>query len=121
MASEKEFETRLTAVEQEVQLARSDAAAARVLARCADRDVETINNRLAAQKALIEAVRETQIEHGQILREHSRRFGVIDARFDGVDARFGGLETEMREGFTRQAVGQAQITALLTTIIDKDR
>ncbi|MBP2320287.1 phage-related baseplate assembly protein [Kibdelosporangium banguiense] len=104
MASEETYEARLTHVEQEVRLARSDAAAARVLAQRCDRDVESFGDKLAVQKTLIEAVRETQVTHGQTLTEHGHQLKSLTA--------------EVREGFARQAVGQAQITALLDRIID---
>jgi hypothetical protein len=107
MASEEQFEARLTHVEHEVRLARADAADARVLACGADRDVDTFATKLAVQKRLVEAVRGTQVTHTEQLR-------TIDQRVDK-------LEAEVREGFARQALGQHEITVLLNRILDTDK
>ena len=97
-----EIEARFTSLEQEVArlreqvahtsseaaAARADAAAARVLAAGADRDVSEVRAELHAHTQALNALRETQLEQGR----------------------------EMREGFTKVAVGMAQITTLLTDI-----
>jgi hypothetical protein len=104
MASEEENEARFSKLEQDVRLARIEASHALVLAKGADRDVASFGEKLAVQKKLIEAVRETQVTHSQTLAEHGLELTA--------------LKSEVREGFARQAVGQAQITALLNRIID---
>jgi archaellum component FlaC len=125
MASEEGNEARLTKLERDVQLARTEASHALVLAKGADRDVASSGEKLAVHKSLIEAVRETQVTHGQRLdgidqkiERLDRRVERVDRRVDGLDQKVNSLQAEMREGFARQAIGQAQITALLTRIID---
>jgi hypothetical protein len=98
--ADDEIKTRLSIVERDVAelreqlaLARSDAAAARTLAAGADRDVSEVRAELRAHTQALNALRETQLEHGRKLDEHI---------------------TETREGFSTLATGMAQITALLT-------
>jgi CRP-like cAMP-binding protein len=99
MGSLEELEGRVAAPETQMRTVRQDAAAARVLAGGADRDVSALATRLDAQTRLLEALRETQIEQGQRL-------------FDQGD-RIDNLEAEMRRGFSTLSVGQAEILALL--------
>ena len=94
--ADDDIEIRLATVEQDVAelreqlaLASSDAAAARTLAAGADHDVSEVR----AHTQALNALRETQLEHGRRLDEHGR---------------------EMREGFSTLVTGMAQITALLT-------
>lgn len=99
VGSIEELEARVAALESQIVLIRQDAAAARVLAGGADREVSTFGAKLDAQKRLIEALRETQIEHG--------------GRLDNLERRLDSLEREMRSGFAKLATGQAEILALL--------
>lgn len=78
---------------EQVTIARSDAAAARVLASGADRDVSEVRAELRAHTQGLNALRETQLEQGRAISE---------------------LRQEMRDGFATMATGMAQITALLT-------
>lgn len=107
----EELEARVEALESQMQGVRQDAAAARVLAGGADRDVSAFGARLDMHKALLDALRETQIEHGQ-------RIGEMDGRLTG---RLDSLEQEMRSGFGTLAVGQAEILALLTRLDRPDQ
>jgi hypothetical protein len=61
----------------------------------ADRDVSAFKARLDTHKALLEALRETQVEQGQRLTS---------------------LESKVDKGFSMLAIGQAEITALLRNI-----
>ncbi len=104
--SADDFETRLATLEdevtrlrQQVALASSDAAAARVLAAGADHDVSEVRAELRAHTQALNALRETQLEHVREMREGFAEQG-----------------QEMRQGFAKQAGGMAQITALLTKI-----
>ena len=120
-ARDDEFDERVTRIEREVRAAREDAAAARILAGGADRDVAAMSatlkehgallrqhgamlerhgTKLDVHKVLLDALRETQIEQGQRLFDQGQK---IDS-----------LEREMRRGFGMLATGQAQIVALLT-------
>ena len=102
MGSMEELEARVAALESAVKVIREDAAAARVLAGGADRDVSAFGAKLDTHKVLLEALRETQVEQGQMIAEQGRRIG--------------GLEREMREGFSKLAIGQAEITTLLKNL-----
>jgi len=100
MSESEEIGDRVTRLEHEVARAREDAAAARVLAGGADRDVSAMQGQLRAHTRSLNALRETQLDHGR--------------KFAKLDVRLSDLEGEMRNGFSTLAVGQAQITALLT-------
>ncbi len=96
----EELEARVEALESQVRGIREDAAAARVLAGGADRDVSAFSARLDVHQTLLQALRETQVEQGE---------------------RIGGLEREVRSGFRTLAVGQAEILALLTRLDRPDQ
>ncbi len=103
---------------EQVALTRSDAAAARVLAAGADRDVSEVRAELRAHTQGLNAVRETQLEQGQEingLRQEMREGFTLQSR------RIDELEREMRGGFATMATGMAQITALLTDIRGPER
>ncbi len=109
-----DIETRLASVErdvarlrEQVALANSDAAAARLLAAGADRDVSEVRAELRAHTQGLNALRETQLEQG---RE------ITSLRQDVAEQ-----GREMREGFATLATGMAQITALLTNITGSER
>jgi len=120
-----DVEARITRLEHEVAelreqvaLTRSDAAAARVLAAGADRDVSEVRAELRAHTQGLNALRETQLEQGQEINElrHEMREG-----FTSQGRRIDALEREMRGGFATMATGMAQITALLTDIRGPER
>jgi predicted transcriptional regulator len=130
---------RVTRLEREVAAARGDSAAARVLAGAADRDVSEMQAELRAHTRTVQALRTTQVEQGQEMREG---FTEMREGFARVDTEMREMRGDMREGFTRvdtemrqmrgditemrgditemrQGIavlgqGQAQITALLT-------
>jgi chromosome segregation ATPase len=108
-----DLERRVTALEHEMRRVREDAAAARVLAGGADRDVAALTIKLDAHTKVLNALRETQLEHGN-------RLAALEARFDGLEARFDGLESEMREGFAKMAAGMAHIVTLIESIEGRD-
>lgn len=108
-----DLELRITSLEREVVRLRehvavtsSDAAAARVLAAGADRDVSEVRAELRAHLQALNALRETQLEQAREMRE-----GFAEMR---AEMREGFAKT--REGFAKQSTGMAQITALLTKI-----
>jgi uncharacterized coiled-coil protein SlyX len=102
----EELEARVSALENQMTSVRQDAAAARVLAGGADRDVSAFGAKLDAQQRLLEALRETQIEHGRRIAGH-------DERFDHLEQRFDTLESQMWQGFTNLERGQNVILDLL--------
>lgn len=109
-----DLETRVAALEarvgelaERVQRSEQDAAAARVLAGGADRDVEQIRGEIRdfrqATTSSFNALREDLAD----LRTH------VDDRFTKVDRGF----TEMRGKFDATAAGQQQIVDLLNILI----
>jgi len=104
-----DLELRLTTLEHEVARLREDAAAARALAALADRDVAEFRTELRGHHHVLSALRETQLEQGQKIDEHSRKLDEHSRKLDEQGR-------EMREGFATLATGMAQITALLTSI-----
>jgi chromosome segregation ATPase len=111
-----DLEARVSALEAQMRLVRADAAAARVLAGGADRDVSAFAAKLDAHTRALNALRETQLEQGMAIGELSRRVEGLDQRVDGLDQRVDGLEREMRQGFAMTATGMARITELLEGI-----
>jgi chromosome segregation ATPase len=133
-----DLERRVTALEREVahlkgelDRTREDTEAARVLAGGADRDVSDVRSELRGQRQLLQALRETQVEHGARLdRLEGRmdrlevRMNALEDRMSGLDTRLSGrmdglahrmdsLEAEMREGFAKVHAGMAHIVTLL--------
>ena len=133
-----DLEQRVAALEREVARlqdeldhTRQDAAAARVLATGADRDVSDVRSQLRAQRQLLQALRDTQIEHGRRLDQLERRMTAVElrltaledriagmdarltGRMDGLAGRMDGLEAEMRDGFAEMRAGMAHIVTLL--------
>ena len=116
-----DLEPRVEALENQVrdltakvQVTQQDAAAARVLAGAADRDVSEIRGELGdfrnATTASFNAMRQDFVDLRQDfadLREH------VDRRFEQVDQGF----VEMRGRFDAAAAGQQQIVDMLTTIM----
>lgn len=116
-----DLEPRVEALENQVrdltakvQVTQQDAAAARVLAGAADRDVSEIRGELRdfrnATTANFNAMRQDFVDLRQDfadLREH------VDRKFEQVDQGF----MEMRGRFDAAAAGQQRIVDLLTTIM----
>lgn len=116
-----DLEPRVEALENQVRdltakvhATQQDAAAARVLAGAADRDVSEIRGELRdfrnATTASFNAMRQDFVDLRQDfadLREH------VDRRFEQVHQGF----VEMRGRFDAAAAGQQQIVDMLTTIM----
>ncbi|TWF78636.1 hypothetical protein FHX44_114559 [Pseudonocardia hierapolitana] len=82
-----------------VSVSRADAAAARVLAGGADREVSDVRTELRAHAQVLNALRETQLEQQGEMRQ---------------------LRSEMQQSFGMLSTGMAQIVALLNGPRDKD-
>jgi uncharacterized protein YceH (UPF0502 family) len=136
-----DLEQRVSALEREVARlsgeldhTRQGAAAARVLAIGADRDVSDVRSHLRAQRQLLQALRDTQVERGARLdRLETRmdrletRMTALEDRVTGLDARLTGrmdaLEAEMRAGFVGMREGFAKIHAgmgHIVTLLERD-
>ena len=121
MSEPNEIHERVTRLEYQMVDARKDAAAARVLAGAADRDVSEMHAQLRAHTRTLNALRETQLEHGDRLAGVEGQLGGVEGRLGGVEGQLGGvegqlggLERKVDDGFGMVGVGMAQITALLT-------
>lgn len=125
-----DLEARIGALEREVArlreqmaLAGADAAAARVLAAGADRDVAEVRAELRAHTQTLNALRETQLEQGERIASMDGRLTSVEARLSSLEVRVASLESEaragfaeMRSGFATMSTGMAEITALLRRI-----
>jgi chromosome segregation ATPase len=83
-----------------------DAAAARILAGGADRDVSDVRSELWAHTQALNALRETQRELGDAQRE-------MQATLRDHGERLTTVENTMRAGFAEMKSGMAQIVTLL--------
>jgi chromosome segregation ATPase len=110
------LEHEVTQLRERVALAMSDAAAARVLAAGADRDVSEVRAELRAHTQTLNALRETQVEQGRKIDRLEQKVDGLEQKVDGLEQKVDGLDREMRNGFATMATGMTQITALLTHI-----
>ena len=102
----------LSEISRRLRAAEQDAAAARVLAGAADRDVTEIRDFRNATAASFNALRQDFVD----LRGHvDRRFEQVDRGFEQVDRGF----TEMRGKLDATAAGQQRIAGLIQSLIDQ--
>jgi chromosome segregation ATPase len=101
------LEREMVRLREQVALTSSEAAAARVLAAGADRDVSEVRAELRAHTQALNALRETQLELDQKVTK-------LDQKVTGLDQKVTGLDQKVTRGFGTLATGMAQITALLT-------
>ena len=127
----------LSDIKRRLQAAEQDAAAARILAGAADRDVTEIRAEIRdfrnATTASFNALRQDFVD----LRGHvDSRFEQVDRRFDQVDRRFQQVErrfehvdrrfdrvdggfVEMRGRLDATVAGQQRIVELIESLIDQ--
>jgi hypothetical protein len=122
-----ELEVRVTAVEHELRRVREDAAAARVLAREADRDVSVFGIKLDAHTKTLNALRETQLEMQSTQLEFGRRLTFLERKVEDGFARIGQEFALVNEGFVKVeeqfvklGAGMAHIMALLERITESE-
>jgi chromosome segregation ATPase len=113
MASLEDLEARVAALEDTVQKIREDAAAARVLAGGADRDVAAFDAKLRAHTTVLNALRETQLEHGETLREHGEALRQHGETLRQHGEAIVALDRKMTEGFITLNTGMTRIAAVL--------
>jgi hypothetical protein len=70
-----DLRARLVVVEDQVTQLAEDAAATRALAAMADRDVAAFRQEMRGHTRVLNALRETQLEQGRTLQEHTRMLG----------------------------------------------
>jgi chromosome segregation ATPase len=124
VASLEELEARVTAIEDKLRRIGEDAAAARVLAGGADRDVTAFAATLDAHRELLEALRQTQVDHGARIDHHSRKLEehgrLLQDLEREVRAGFSEMRNEMRNGFAKLAINQSEIATLLRQIANPE-
>jgi hypothetical protein len=137
MASMEELEGRVTALEVQMRNVRQDAAAARVLAGGADRDVSALAAKVDANTRLLEALRETQVEDHAAIVDLKGDVASLKGDVGGLKSDVGGLKSdvgglkgdvgglkgdvadvrrdvaELKVGFVNLARGQEMIVELL--------
>lgn len=94
------LERAVAALRDEVAVARGDAAASRVLASGADRDVAEVRAELRAHIQLLNALRASQVEQGAALAR---------------------LEDRVDRGFATMQAGMTQIVTLIEGIGGPER
>lgn len=100
------LEHEVARLSEQVALTSSDAAAGRVLAAGADRDVSEVRAELRAHTQGLNALRMTQLELREAQLEQGRELA--------------GLRREMHEGFGTLVTGMAEITTLLSKITEAE-
>lgn len=116
MAQPNDLEARVTALETHVQElaervrhSEQDAAAARVLAGGADRDVAEIRGE----------IREFRDQNTRVLNAMREDLTSMREDLTGLQQRMDNGFIEMRGKFDAAATGQQQIVGLLNTLIDR--
>ncbi|MHA6617297.1 hypothetical protein [Pseudonocardia sp. DLS-67] len=109
----RELEREVARLKDGVEISRADAAAARVLAGGADRDVSDIKTLLRAHTQTLNALRETQLEeHGELTALDDKVTSLGD-KSTSLQAQLDGLRSEVQRGFGMLQTGMAQIIASL--------
>lgn len=108
------LETQVSALAERVRHSEQDAAAARVLAGGADRDVSEMRGE----------IREFRDQNNRVLNAMREDLNGLTSRMDGLTSRMNSLEQkvdsgfiEMRGKFDATAAGLDQITGMLTTLL----
>lgn len=123
-----DLESRVTSLEHEVVRLReqvaitsSDAAAARVLASGADRDVSEVRAELRAHTQGLNALRETQLELRETQLEQGQELVGLRRDLSAQGQELVGLRQEAREGFATLSTSMAEITMLLSKITEVEQ
>ena len=119
------LESQMRELTDRVRTSEQDAAAARVLAGAADRDVTQFMGELRdfrrATTSSFNALREKMNERfAQVHEEMNERFAHVDERFSRVEEHFGRIDDgfiEMRGKLDGAAAGQQRIVELLEGLI----
>jgi chaperonin cofactor prefoldin len=119
------LETQMGDLSRRVQASEQDAAAARVLAGAADRDVTEFHAELRDfRQATVGSFNALREDMNDLRTEMNTRFARVDNRLARVDDRFDQVDNgfiQMRGKLDAAAAGQQQIVDLLQTLIaDQD-
>ncbi|HEX5198662.1 MAG TPA: hypothetical protein VFW27_01865 [Actinoplanes sp.] len=88
-----------------------------------DLDLSGVNEKLRAQDTLLKAIRKTQSEDGQTLRQLSGRVDQLTGRVDQLSGRVDQLDGRVEQltgTVTELKGGVTQIVGMLTTLIERD-
>jgi predicted nucleic acid-binding Zn-ribbon protein len=137
MSEPEDLESRVSALEGQVEdlntrvrRSEQDAAAARVLAGGADRDVADLGGEMREfrdqNNRMLNAMREDIVEvRGRVetgFAQVDARFARVDARFARVDDNFNRVDdnfTGIRGRLDAAAAGQERIVGLLNTLVER--
>lgn len=113
MSEPNEIHERFDNLEKHVMVARHDAAVARTLAAAVDKDVSVLKANQRAHTKVLNALRETQLEQGQQMRE-----GFADVRTEMHEMRtdissLNGGMADVRNEVSSLKGGLTEITTLL--------
>jgi predicted nuclease with TOPRIM domain len=95
MSELDKLRTRVSAVEAELPRIREYNEMTRTLASMSDRDVGDFQEASRGYRKSLEALRETQVEHGRKLDHLEVRFDGLDVKVDRLETRIYGLETKV--------------------------
>lgn len=114
------LETQVRELADRVRHSEHDAAAARVLAGGADRDVADLGIKVDANRKAINALGEqTAARFDRLEEKMDTGFAEIHHKVDTGFAEIGRRFAEIRGTLDAAAAGQQQIVTLLTTLIDQ--
>ena len=132
MSEQRKLSERVAALEHQMTETRRDCTDSLTLAKAADRDVSGFRGELRDHHMALNALGEAQREFGDQMRAG---FANVDARFAEVHADLVGMHADLvgmhadlaemnseisrlRDGIGNVAVGQAQMTVLLTEALN---
>jgi chromosome segregation ATPase len=115
------LETQVAALAERVRHSEQDAAAARVLAGGADRDVSELRGEIREfrdqNNRVLNAMREDLNAMRDDLGDLTNRVDSLTSRMDSLEQKVDSGFIEMRGKFDATAAGLEQITGMLTTLI----
>jgi hypothetical protein len=100
---------------RDVDRLEAESADTRRLASLADRDVGDVRLALRSQTLLLNALRDTQREHGLTLIEHGEKLGGLTLQVDGLDKKVDALDKKV----DALAEGQAEHSQILAEILHR--
>lgn len=78
--------------------------------------LEAWRKRQLADNSLLNTLRETQIEHGQLLKQHGALLKEHGERLDRLEGKVDRLEGKVAEGFAKMSLGMDKIIALIKEV-----
>ena len=119
MSELDEIRQRLDAVEAKVELLAEGQAESRRAAdlfAMVDRDVADLKDAFAAQRHVLQALRDTQLEQGRTLVEHGQALGAIVVTLQSVQESQRSVQGEMRAIQDTQQSMQGEMRSVQETL-----